>query len=105
MDFSPDTFKGKKYYIGGLQYVPDESTALCAVVHFFLDDITKLPDRKILFRTQKGAFFLVHSGEYGSDKEEVIILDEAAAFEFMDQNSSGIDTDAYDRIFGEPERG
>ena len=91
-----------RYYIGNLQYIPSESTVLCAVETLITKGVMGPTERKILYRTRKGAFFLVCSGIHG---KEVTVLDDAAAFGFMDQNSAGIDTEAYNRIFGEPERG
>lgn len=92
----------EKCYIGKKQYIPAESDALCTVSCGDALDILEGVERSILYRTQKGAYFLVHSHESGTD---VSVLDESGAFDFMDRNAAGIDTETYNRIFGEPERG
>jgi hypothetical protein len=33
------------------------------------------------------------------------VIDEKAAFDFMNKHPAGIKTDTYDKIFGEPEEG
>ena len=94
--------ENERYYIDKKQYIPDESDVLCTVSHGDAWEILKSTERSVLYRTKKGAYFLVHSYECGV---EVCVMDEAAAFDFMDRNAAGIDTGTYNRLFGEPERG
>lgn len=95
----------EKYYIGKKQYVPAECDLLC---RFF----TPSPDKKglwgyisgieeSLYRTHKGVFFTVRKGE----TTEVSLLTEKEAFCFMDKHAAGIDTETYNKVFGEPEKG
>ena len=85
----------KRYYIGGRQYVPEKSTELCAY-----DGIT---GKATLYRTPKGAFFLMD--ERGGDGVSVRVVDEQEAFAFMDENPSCVNTESYNAVFGEPEEG
>ncbi len=85
----------KRYYIGGRQYVPEKSTELCAY-----DGIM---GKAALYRTAKGAFFLVD--ERGGDGVSVRVVDEQEAFAFMDENPSFVNTESYNAVFGEPEEG
>ena len=41
----------------------------------------------------------------GNSKARVQIMDESQAFDFMDEHTACIDTDTYDKIFGEPDKG
>ncbi len=95
----------EKYYIGKKRYIPDECDLLC---RFF----TPPPDKKgfwgclasieeSLYRTSKGVFFTVKKGE----TTEVALLTEKEAFCFMDKHAAGIDTETYNKVFGEPEKG
>lgn len=92
----------ERYYIGGKQYIPAESDALCSVPGDDLWDIVKSMDKSILYHTKKGAYFLVQVTE---GKTAVDVLSEAEAFSFMNQNSPYINRGVYNRIFGEPEKG
>lgn len=95
----------EKYYIGKKQYIPGECDLLC---RFFAPP----PDKKefwgylahveeSLYRTKKGVFFTVKKGE----TTEVALLTEKEAFYFMDKHAAGIDTETYNKVFGEPEKG
>lgn len=95
----------EKYYIGKKRYIPDECDLLCRV-------LTPTPDKKspwgllahveeTLYRTQKGVFFTVRK----SETTEVALLTEKEAFCFMDKHAAGIDTETYNKVFGEPEKG
>lgn len=94
--------KNERYYIGKKQYIPAESDALCIVSCGDALDILEGAERSILYRTQKGAYFLICTHENVTD---VRVLSESEAFDFMDRNAAGIDTETYNRLFGEPERG
>lgn len=85
----------EQYYIGGKRYSPEESTVLCAYEWF---------GRSVaLYRSPKGALFLV---EKGDDMETAVkVITEAEAFEFMDAHPAGIITENYDAAFGKPEPG
>lgn len=91
----------EKYYIGGKQYIPEKSYLICSVLdgNVFSTSGCKY---KRLYRTMKGAYFLVISEDGRSD---VSVLDEADAYAFMDMNADGINTEIYDQIFGAPELG
>lgn len=97
------TEKGKpkiRYYIGKKQYAPEKSDLLCVTTSHpssFGNSTGKL------YRTAKGSFFLVT--ESPETETKVQLLDEKAAFEFMDQHTACIDTDTYDKVFGTPEQG
>lgn len=92
----------EKFYIGKKQYIPDESDALCTIFQGDPFDILTDLERKVLYRTKKGAYFLVTTKENSTN---VCILNEKGAFDFMDKNATGIDIQIYNKIFGEPERG
>ena len=85
----------KRYYISGKQYVPEKSTLLCAY-----DGIM---GKAALYRTAKGAFFLVD--ESGGDGVSVRVVDEREAVDFMDAHPACVNTENYDAVFGEPEEG
>ncbi|MBQ9346874.1 MAG: hypothetical protein IJT94_05955 [Oscillibacter sp.] len=85
----------ERYYIGGKQYIPEESTVLCAHVGIM--------ERATLYHTSGGAFFIVESDTDGGTPA-VRVLDRAAALSFMDAHPAEIDTNAYNAVFGEPER-
>lgn len=87
-----------RYYIGKRQYVPDESDLLCASA---CDNFGNTGTRN-LYRTKKGSFFLV--SESKENETKVQLMDEKQAFDFMDEHTACIDTETYDRIFGEPDR-
>lgn len=95
----------ERYYIGKKQYNPAECDLLCRI-------LTTTPNKKSpfglmayveesLYRTHKGVFFIVSK----SETTEVSLLTEKEAFCFMDKHAAGIDTETYNRIFGEPEKG
>ncbi len=89
-----------KYYIGKRQYVPEESDLLCASsgdTAGFGGTATRK-----LYRTGKGSYFLVSESQ--NTETRVQLMDEKQAFDFMDEHMACIDTDTYDRIFGEPDR-
>lgn len=89
----------ERYYIGNRQYVPGESDRLCV---YECEMLKPLYSRYVLYRTRKGSYFLV---QYGIDMEtSVSLIDENAAFEFMDRHTAGIDIEIYNRVFGEPDR-
>ena len=75
----------KRYYINGKQYVPEKSAMLCSSAGIM--------GKSTLYRTQKGAYFLVG------------VITEDAAFSYMNENAAGINADNYDAVFGEPEEG
>lgn len=89
----------KRYYIGKKQYIPEESDLLCVSDK---SDFVNIATRK-LYRTEKGAYFLVSETQENGTK--VQIMDEEQAFHFMDENPAGINVEIYDRIFGIPEKG
>lgn len=91
----------EKYYIGHKQYIPEESYKLCEVCSGDSFEIMNV-ERKVLYRTEKGSYFLVYSH---GNKVDVSVIDETGAFEFMDKNASGIDIGIYNKLFREPERG
>lgn len=88
----------KRYYIGGRQYVPEESDLLCSSER---DGFGNLSARK-LYRTEKGSYFIVT--ESADNETKVQLMDEKQAFDFMDEHAACIDTDTYDKIFGAPEK-
>ena len=83
----------KRFYIGGKQYIPEKSTLLCSC--------TDVLQKSTLYHTAKGALFIVTE----SDGIAVRVVNREEAFAFMDEHPEGIDTDAYDAVFGEPEQG
>ena len=85
----------ERYYIGGKQYIPEESTPLCKAAGIM--------GTTTLYHTEKGAFFIVKEEEASGTTAE--LLTEKQAREFMDNHAAAIDTDNYDAIFGEPEKG
>lgn len=89
-----------RYYIGKQQYVPEESDLLCAsendTAGFGGTTTSKL------YRTSKGSYFLVSESQ--GIETRVRLMDEKHAFDFMDEHTACIDTETYDRIFGEPDR-
>ena len=85
----------KRYYIGGKQYVPEESTELCS----YADALEK----STLYATDKGAFFIVREGFMNGTTARVVSREDA--FGYMDAHADGIQTENYNRFFGEPERG
>ncbi len=85
----------EQYYIGGKRYSPGESTALCTYDWF--------GESATLYRSPKGALFIVEKKDY--IETTVKVLTEAEAFEFMDAHPAGIITENYDAVFGEPEPG
>lgn len=85
----------ERYYIGGLQYIPEESTVL-----WKYDGII---GTATLYRTEKGNYFKVEESEDGKKVPELLTEDRAR--ELMDSYPVGIDLDNYDTIFGEPEKG
>lgn len=95
----------EKYYIGKKKYIPDECDLLCRI-------LTPSPDKKdpwgllasieeSLYRTPKGVFFIVRKGT----TTEVALMTEKEAFCYMDKHAAGIDTETYNKVFGEPEKG
>ena len=85
----------KRYYINGKQYVPEKSAMLCSGAG--------LMEKSTLYRTRKGAYFLVGESDIGGAFAKVITED--AAFSYMNENAAGINADNYDAVFGEPEEG
>ncbi len=85
-----------KYYIGGKRYSTEEATLLCAHHELFTSET--------LFCSPNGQFFMVTEADCETENK-VVLLDRAAAFEFMDEHPAGIDTDNYDRLLGEPAQG
>lgn len=91
-----------RYYIGGKQYIPEESTLLCATDGNDLFSKVVWSSEK-LYRTSKGTFFIIR--ESGDNRKQVELLDKEKAYEFMDRNTAGIITENYDRVLGVPEMG
>lgn len=89
-----------RYYIGKRQYVPEESDLLCASSSDTAS-FGSTAARK-LYRTGKGSYFLVSESQ--GMETRVQLMDEKQAFDFMDEHTAFIDTETYDRIFGEPDR-
>lgn len=93
----------EKYYIGGKQYIPEESHLLCDVrtpagyMDLFADEIH---DR--IYATKNGGFF--HIREEGQTIQ-VEVLSPKKAMELLDAFSPYIDTDVYDMVLGTPEKG
>lgn len=85
----------KRYYINGKQYVPEKSAMLCSSAGIM--------GKSTLYRTQKGAYFLV--GESDTEGKWAKVITEDAAFSYMNENAAGINADNYDAVFGEPEEG
>ena len=85
----------QRFYIGGRWYSPDNATPLCRYGGIF-DTVT-------LYQSPHGAFFTV--AESLADLPAVKVLTEREARAFMDEHAAGIDTENYNRIFGEPEQG
>jgi len=96
----------EKYYIGKKQYIPDECDLLCRFTSLseqrnaFWGGLS--PIEESLYRTAKGTYFTVKKE---NEKTDVKIVTEEEAFDFMDDHASGIDTEIYNKIFGEPEKG
>ena len=85
----------EQYYIGRKRYSPEESTVLCSY--------DWCGESAALYRSQKGALFLV---EDRADMETAVkVLTETEALEFMDAHPAGIVTENYNAVFGEPEPG
>lgn len=93
-----------KYYIGGRQYIPDDSILLCVYETGrnpgMFDMITQTQK---LYRTLKGSFFLV--SEDAGKVIKVELLDPDKALSFMDAHATGIITGNYDMALGVPEMG
>lgn len=95
----------EKYYIGKKQYNPDKCDLLCRIHSLptdkkgFFGDFATIEES--LYRTSKGTYFSVKKGE----TTEVALLTEKEAFCFMDKHAAGIDTETYNKVFGEPEEG
>ena len=100
----------RKYYVGGKCYEPAASAHLCTAYlpldgehkddfELTLGEPTKRED---LYRTESGVFYIVREEEYGGPTVEIV--NEKKALAFMDAHPGNIDTDAYDAIFGAPER-
>ena len=89
-----------RYYIGKRQYVPEESDLLCASSSDTAS-FGSTATRK-LYRTGKGSYFLVSESQ--GMETRVQLMDEKQAFDFMDEHTACINTETYDRIFGEPDR-
>lgn len=85
--------ENETFYIGKHSYSTGESTLLCTRDNIF--------SKERLYRTQKGAFFVVEEGLAPMAK----VLTKAAARAFMDENAGGIHKANYDAIFGRPEPG
>ena len=84
----------KRYYINGKQYVPEKSAMLSSA---------GIMGKSTLYRTQKGAYFLV--GESDTEGKWAKVITEEDAFAFMNENAAGINADTYDAVFGQPEEG
>lgn len=89
-----------RYYIGKRQYVPEESDLLC-VSSSDIATFDGTATRK-LYRTGKGYYFLVSESQ--EMETRVQLMDEKQAFDFMNEHTACIDTETYNRIFGEPDR-
>ena len=93
----------EKFYIGGKQYIPEESFLLCDAIisegglEVFEDNI-----HERIYATKKGGFFHVHE-EKGNVTAEVLSREEV--MELLDTFSPYIDTLMYDTVFGAPEIG
>lgn len=85
----------RRYYIGGRCYSTDTAAVLCIYKGIF--------ESGTLYVTPKRAFFKVEESEFFG--ETVQVLSETAARRLMDEHAAGINTDIYNRIFGEPEQG
>lgn len=83
----------RQYYIGGKRYVPENSTVLCSHAG--------IGEKSTLYRTGKGAFFLVEESDGGGTAARVVSRDEA--FAFMDAHAAEIVVENYDAAFGTPE--
>ena len=93
----------EKYYIGGKQYIPEESYLLCDAkitagdLELFADDI-----RDRIYATKNGGFF--HIREEGSTIN-VEVLTRSEAMDLLDAFAPYIDTVIYDAVLGAPEKG
>ena len=93
----------EKYYIGGKQYIPEESYLLCDAtistgdLELFGENI-----HERIYATKKGGFFHVRE-EKGNTMAEVLSREEV--MELLDVFSPYIDTLIYDTVFGTPEKG
>lgn len=85
----------KVYYIGGRSYSPEDSILLCRASEIFATTS--------LYRTKKGAFFLIQESEL--EKPVVKLLDESAAKAFLDEHAAGIVVENYNVVFGTPKPG
>jgi len=94
--------KLERYYISGKQYIPKNSTLLCVACSNDMFSKAAWNSEK-LYRTGKGAFFIVQEG--GGNEKKASLLDKEKALEFMDRNTAGIITENYDMVFGIPEEG
>lgn len=89
-----------RYYIGKRQYVPAESDLLCTSAGDAAGfDKTAV---RTLYRTKKGSYYLVSESQ--DTETKVQLMEEKQAFDFMDEHTACINTEIYDRIFGEPDR-
>lgn len=85
----------KQYYIGRKRYSPEESTVLCAY--------DWCGESAVLYRSPKGALFLVEESD--GMETAVKVMTETEAFEFMDAHPAEIVIENYNAAFGEPEPG
>lgn len=89
--------ENKEFIIGGKLYSTSDSVLLC-------QSSDPIETSKRLYRTSKGNYFkVVEMSLTGAVKVDV--LDENAAFRFMDENANDIINENYIKVFGKVEKG
>lgn len=89
--------ENREFIIGGKLYSTEDSVLLC-------QSIDLLETSEQLYRTSKGNFFKIVKTNL-TGKVKVDVLDENAAFRFMDENTTDIIKENYIKVFGNVERG
>ena len=87
------------YYYQGKAYDPKKATLLCTWEFY--------DEKQTLYRTENGRYFKMDSSGFNEGMNMQIFkgMTEKEAFKFMDEHPEGINTAAYDRVFGKPEEG
>lgn len=91
-----------QYIINGKKYDTEVSTKLCR--HVSSKSQWGVSDIHNLYITDKGTYFLEVLEEDVTPRK-VEALTEKKAKEFMNKYAAGVDVEAYERIFGEAEKG
>ena len=85
-----------EFIIDGKMYSVTDSLLLCVCQE---DIFNKLS----LYRTNKGAFFVIEENVFERAKAKVI--DSSAAQKLLNENSAGIINENYEKVFGKVKKG